>query len=205
MIFVYNNTTMNNKNKLRIIFLDFDGVITWPDSHWNVDPNKLKLLESILESTGAKIVISSSWRGTCKNGQEFIDKILGSRRAIASAVSKDSLFIKSIYDVTGIGACRGDEIKQWLDDHQGQVESYVILDDDSDMLEEQLFNFVQTDGFYGLSDRTVHLAIQILKGERIFNPIRLNTTLLLKYRLNRLGYESNIEELIKNYNSKFID
>ena len=205
MIFVYNNTAMINKNKLRIIFLDFDGVITWPDSHWNVDPERLKRLESIIEATGAKIVISSSWRGVCKNGEEFVQKILGPRHRIAETVTEDSLFIKSIYDVTGIGSCRGDEIKQWLDDHQDQVESYVILDDDSDMLEEQLFNFVQTDGFYGISDRTVHLATQILKGERIFNPIRLNTTLIFKYRMNRLGYKNNIDELLQNYTNKFAE
>lgn len=37
---------------------------------------------------------------------------------------------------------RGHEIKNWLE--KNPVDNYVILDDDEDMLEEQLNNFVLT-------------------------------------------------------------
>lgn len=43
---------------------------------------------------------------------------------------------------------RGDEIKKWLGRHD--VEKYIILDDDSDMLEEQLPFFINTDTHNGI-------------------------------------------------------
>ena len=41
-------------------------------------------------------------------------------------------------------------------------ESFVILDDDSDMLPEQMNNFIHVDGQVGLTDRDVLTAIEIL-------------------------------------------
>lgn len=195
---------METNNKLRIVFLDFDGVITWPGSKWNVDSKKVAKLEEILKATGAKIVISSSWRVGCKNGDDFVNKMFTSWRANVSREDKDSLFIKSIIDVTDSrGSARGNEIQRWLDKHEDEVESYVILDDDNDMLEEQLFNFVQTDCYYGMSERTVALAIQVLNNEKIANPIRLNQELIFKWRLKHSGYNSNIEQLLDEYYKKF--
>ena len=46
----------------KIIFLDFDGVITTYKSKWKLDQEKLDLLKEILDATNSEIVISSSWR-----------------------------------------------------------------------------------------------------------------------------------------------
>lgn len=193
-----------NLNRLRVIFLDIDGVLSHFKSHWNIDPKKVALLEEVLKATGAKIVVSSSWRAGCRDGKDFVDKMFTSWRSQVSSLKRDSLFIESIIDVTDHhGSARGDEIQRWLDAHEDEVETYVILDDDNDMLEEQLFNFVQTDGWYGMSDRTVALATQILNGEKIISPIRLNTELLAKWRLNLAGVKTNIEGLLMEYNNKF--
>lgn len=194
----------NNKTKLKIIFLDFDGVITTRWSHYNVDPNKVKLLEEIIRATDAKIVVSSSWSVGCRNAEDFIERdFRGFFQRKAKEISEDSLFIKSIIDVTDhMGLCRGDEIQRWLDAHEDEVETYVIIDDDSDMLEEQLFNFVQTDSLYGLSERTVQLAIQVLKNENIANPIRLNMELMYMWRLKCDGFKTNITDLLDNYRNK---
>ncbi len=48
--------------KRKIIFLDFDGVITTYKSRWKLDKEKLDIFGTLLEKTGAEIVISSSWR-----------------------------------------------------------------------------------------------------------------------------------------------
>jgi hypothetical protein len=66
---------------------------------------------------------------------------------------------------------RGVEIQQWLDEHP-DVTNYVILDDDSDMLEHQMKNFVVTfdnvdhpdsvDIGYGLTKICAEKAIEIL-------------------------------------------
>ena len=47
---------------MKIIFLDFDGVITTEASYSRLDLEKMKLVKKICDETGAKIVISSSWR-----------------------------------------------------------------------------------------------------------------------------------------------
>lgn len=46
----------------KLIFLDCDGVISTLKSGWKLDPEKLELLGRLLKETGAKIVVSSSWR-----------------------------------------------------------------------------------------------------------------------------------------------
>ena len=47
---------------MKVIFLDFDGVITTMKSRWNLCKEKMELVKEIVDKTDAKIVISSSWR-----------------------------------------------------------------------------------------------------------------------------------------------
>ena len=56
---------------------------------------------------------------------------------------------------------RGTEIQMWLDAHP-EVENYVILDDDTDMLDNQSDHFVQTSYEEGLNEETANKAISIL-------------------------------------------
>ena len=83
------------------------------------------------------------------------------------------------------------------------MESYVILDDDIDMLDEQLFNFVGTDCYEGITSREVKLCIQVLKKEKIANPLRLNLPLLFKWYDRNSGRESNIDELLYSYHAQY--
>lgn len=46
----------------KVVFLDFDGVVTTLKSNWTIDNSKVDLVKQICDATGAKIVISSSWR-----------------------------------------------------------------------------------------------------------------------------------------------
>ena len=165
---------------MKVIFLDFNGVITTPTSRWCVDLEKVKHIQSIIYHTGAKLVISSSWATRSHNAEEFVSKVFGLFSDLTKSVVKDSIFINSIIDVTDhrIGSMRGDQIQNWLDSHE--VESYVIIDDNDDMLEEQLFNFVQTDSYEGITEREVHLAIDVLNNKRINGLFRLNRPLLFK-------------------------
>lgn len=59
---------------------------------------------------------------------------------------------------------RGDEVKMWLNDHP-EVTNYVIIDDRTDFLEEQLDHFVQVDPYYGLTDDNVNKAKNILNND----------------------------------------
>lgn len=190
----------------RIIFLDFDGVIDGWWSKYNLDPKKIALVEEIIKATDDKIVVSSSWSVGCRNAEEFIERDFSEYfKRKNTEISRKSLFIESIIDVTDhMGSSRGDEIQRWLDAHEDEVESYVILDDDNDMNEDQFFNFISVDGCYGISDRIVNLAIQILKNEKVINPIRLNTELMFRWRLKCNGLTSNIETLLMDYNNKML-
>lgn len=51
---------------MKVIFLDFDGVITTLESKWELDINKQKLIKDICDKTNSKIVISSSWNSIRK-------------------------------------------------------------------------------------------------------------------------------------------
>ena len=119
----------------KIIFLDIDGVLNvipqgfddyGAKFHKHFEDN----LKWIIEQTEAKIVVSSTWRF---RGLKIM-KEMWSKRGLAG----------NVIDVTpDIDICeRGKEIQKWLDSNE--VDSYVIIDDDTDMLESQMDNFVRT-------------------------------------------------------------
>ena len=111
---------------MKVIFLDIDGVLNsdeYLDRIKNldikgiereIDVEKIKLLKKAIDETGAKVVLSSSWRYT-RNAQ-YLKELL-SNYGIYVAVT------------TFIQNERGLEIKQWLSDNQ-DVEDFVILDDE---------------------------------------------------------------------------
>ena len=85
------------------------------------------------------------------------------------------IYSREEYDWDSPVFWRGNEIKYYLDRHP--ADNYVILDDDSYMLDEQLKHFIQTCGdkintpnLYisnegsGLTDKVMNKAIEILNG-----------------------------------------
>lgn len=146
---------------MKVIFLDIDGVLNSKrfflgskiDS--KIDPNCVSQLNTLIEETGAKIVISSSWRIT--HSKKEI------REALAEHGFKGSIIgYTETLDVWGNGpAPRGVEIKSFLQKNN-RIKNYVILDDESDMLFDQRNNFVQTSGDEGLTQNDVSKCIEIL-------------------------------------------
>ena len=124
-----------------------------------LDDRAIANLNRIIEETGCKVVLSSSWRSSIESENIFTQNLL-----------KLKGFKYEFYDVTprlwfsDFSIRRGEEIKFWLDkeSEKHEIESFVILDDDSDMLPEQLNNFIHVDGQVGLTDRDVLTAIEIL-------------------------------------------
>lgn len=136
---------------MKVLFLDVDGVLNTTKSRslYSLSKPLLRRLQTIVEQTNCKIVLSSTWR---KHPEAL--------RRLKRTLEYRGM---SIYDVTpvfwrdeeGNRLYRGHEIQHWLDDHP-EVISYCIVDDDSDMLDNQLRNFVQTDPDYGLTDVLVY-------------------------------------------------
>ena len=191
---------------MKIIFLDFDGVITTYQSKWKIDMDKVKIINDICDKTNAKIVVSSSWRigyrGIVHTFQEYLKQYFVKNEYVG--LFKFNKFIDNIVGMTDSGSSRGNEIKFYMNEHP-DIENYVIIDDDSDMCDYQLFNFVQTDTYEGITERDAKLCVDILNGVKIINPIRMNDELKFRWRL-RCRYpeiKNNIEELLENYRGKF--
>ncbi len=120
---------------MKVIFLDIDGVLN-SDEYFDkidglniegieseIDVNKIKLLKKAVEETGAKVVLSSSWRYT-RNAQ-YLKKLL-----LEHGILVDSTpYMENE---------RGKEIKGWLEEHK-DTEDFVILDDEIfDSYDEEL-------------------------------------------------------------------
>jgi hypothetical protein len=122
---------------MKVIFLDIDGVITSVRTGWyNFDIHALHFLRWICNEANVKIVIDSTWRYQ-------YDK------AFWLTIFEDTLHndfrTKNIHS----GDRRGGEIKEWIDRHP-EIEGYLIIDDDKDMLLEQLPFFRQTKSLDGI-------------------------------------------------------
>ena len=166
---------------MKIIFLDFDGVISVADTHYSLSGKKMELVKRICDETGAKIIISSSWR--------HID-VPNTLRSIeeSKAHRKNDPFILADYviDITprfyfkygdeSVYIPRGVEIQhtiykymyRYKDLGVDKITNYLILDDDSDMLLWHKDHFIKTDPYEGIVESDVEKAIEILNNEKLY-------------------------------------
>ena len=139
---------------MKIIFLDVDGVLNSVRDYYSVDlvtDSHFELLKELIDRTGAKIVLSSSWRMG-----------LSIRGKLVQRLAEYGLEICDITPVLHFAERkRGDEIRAWLDKHE-DVTNFVILDDESDMCEFTKINLVKTDTNFGLKRKHVEKAVEIL-------------------------------------------
>ncbi len=165
----------------KVIFLDIDGVLNtqyWfgqrdrniSKDRWGYmfDPASVSNLASILEKTGAEIVISSSWKciGISSLRDMWKERHLpGVIRDVTPDYMCDGLLLSpELSDADCLNA-RGSKIKGWLIKHRGEVSEYVIIDDMDDVLPEQQAHFVWTDSGVGISEEDAKKAIKILQGQ----------------------------------------
>lgn len=195
---------------MKVIFLDFDGVITIPDTKWNISLEHIKRVKDICDKTSAKLVISSSWQRYGRKGESRKERVANWLNGPLMKDIKDikepikKFFEDYTYDMSGrfyneFGNVRGSDIKSWLV-RNPDVDNYVIIDDEGDMLDEQLFNFVQTDWSFGIQDREVQLAIDVLNNIQPRNSLSLNNELKFKFWIS-LGYgkDDNYNEIVEKY------
>ena len=93
---------------------------------------------------------------------------------------------------------RGENIQEYIDNNN--IKNYIIIDDDSDVLEEQLLRFIQTDTYFGISEREVEICIDLLNNKYSPNPIRRNLILTTLWRNKCSGLNDGklIDKILKN-------
>ena len=167
----------------KIIFLDFDGVITTMATRYSLCSHKCNLLQQVIDRTGARIVVSSSWReNSAEETIAYLNEAPSFFRPFVPSWSDNiiGVTIRAYRYVNGgihLAIPRGVEIKQWIDTHihrnedgdferktVGEDYQYVILDDDSDMLLEHAEHFIRTDRYLGMSESDAVRAVCILNG-----------------------------------------
>ena len=161
---------------MKVIFLDIDGVLNCENGYVNgfckytdyivggdkqfhyqqFYPPSKKLLNKLIDETGAKIVISSTWR---HSGIDRMRKIWESEGMSGEIIDVTPSFRDLRIKDYGRSLPRGLEIDWWLinkDFHQifwsedeqleylerTDIENFIIIDDDSDMLYNQRYHFV---------------------------------------------------------------
>jgi hypothetical protein len=156
---------------LKALFLDIDGVILSGEDLWRtknnryLPPEKIDLVHSICDRTGAAVVVSSTWR--CF--QDCPDLLAAA--GLAHRLHRDWRTDQETRSASGIyrGEARGRQIQRWLDSHP-EVSAYAIVDDDSDMLPEQMPHFVKTAFTTGLDGPLADRLVGILNSPPPPNP-----------------------------------
>ena len=151
---------------MKIIFLDIDGVLNAENTkdrigrYIGLDNSKIEILKHIIDETGAKIVLSSSWRN-CRD-----NKVL--HRIWNALVERLASYDLEIIDITPTNceySYRGYEIQQWFKDNQDlNIESFIILDDDND-LKPYGSRHIQTSWKNGMESKHGEMAIIKLNEE----------------------------------------
>lgn len=139
---------------MKILFLDFDGVIKPLYKDFSKDACK-RVGDLLNKEPSLRIVVSSSWR----------IQGLQSVRGILAAMGIDPV---KVIDITegqpehGLKT-RDHHIQKWLRDHP--TENFVILDDEAEM-PDFLHKYVQTNPLIGVTDKDAERALDILKQGR---------------------------------------
>ena len=160
---------------MKVIFLDIDGVLNsvMYDTQRveergdnRIDMTRVKLLADIVNATGAKIVLSSTWREDWEKSSELCGN---DGKYINECLAKYGLSIIDKTPCLNYSDERQFEILAWLADHTGEVESFVILDDIDCSWGVLSNNVVITNPYgYGLEEAHVKKALDILKVRVVF-------------------------------------
>jgi hypothetical protein len=143
----------NKENRFFIIFLDIDGVFVTGDYIVNqyeltgkangrvFNPQSVELFNQIIEQTGAKVVISSTWR---------FGRSINELQELLNSKGFKNVEVIGKTGVTNHGV-RGREIQDYLNTLEQLPDKFIILDDDADM-EHLMPHLFKTDFNTGLTD-----------------------------------------------------
>lgn len=156
-----------------VIFLDIDGVLNsdshdylgenWPECCY--DPNMCAKLRYVLDQTGAKIVLSSTWREEDYLWQRMpvIFAEWGVGHAPIDKTTSDNLVLpRKLSDYTWSERNRAAQILKWVDENKPTT--WIAIDDLALTLPDE--HFVRTHPNMGLTKEKAQEALdKLTKGE----------------------------------------
>ncbi|WP_373696612.1 HAD domain-containing protein [Microvirga yunnanensis] len=146
-----------------LVYLDIDGVIVTDRSTklggaGYIPPGSAAMVVDILDQTGARLVVASTWRRDADCRDKLAKAGIGQDRYFIDWRTPDLLPEEEIADVP----IRGSEIDRHLQRHRPA--RYVIIDDDPGMLPHQKHFHIQVDPSIGLTWTDAETAIALLRG-----------------------------------------
>merc|ERR1740123_2109887 len=187
-------TNLPPEDRSKVVFLDVDGVLRPAraggfdilsidgDAAVRVDtsdffPSAMKALRHIIERTGAVVVLSSEWRRSDALRLALTDIFEKNRMRVWASVTTAALELEPGPDpVRQFAERRAREVTQWLNEHEGDVSGWVVLDDINLAIADEAkkpstksmaSRLVQTWPLCGLTMGNAKTAVRILNGEMI--------------------------------------
>lgn len=156
---------------MKLIFLDVDGVLNYGGCKarsatgcLGIEDEKVKLLRQIIDQTGALVILTSTWK-TEWFPSAFIEDLPKDGQYLERQLAKHKVYIRAKTEDPE-WARRGRGILDFINHWPYDVESFVILDDESfDFKFEGIDDkFVHTSFAEGLLPEHVEKAVSILNG-----------------------------------------
>ena len=169
----------------KYLFLDFDGVLNTANYAKQLkregidlydefgpmfDPTTIANLNRIVEETGCKIVLSSSWRN---EGFMRMLALWKDRNLPGELFAMTPILLSTTYQDARSGEmfsipernAKALEINAWLEEFAERPCQYVIIDDENVFFQSQQEHLVQTGEISGLTYEKAQIAIEILNHE----------------------------------------
>jgi hypothetical protein len=130
-----------------------------PDIDPDIDFRAVKRLNKLVETTNAKVILSSSWRFYLS---ETINRLrnAGFKYRITDIIKGEECIYNENYPEVK-HPTRGDLIANYLKEHP--CDNYIIIDDVNDMTDEQQSHLVQTTRELGFTDTELKKSLKLLK------------------------------------------
>ncbi|MCA9748130.1 MAG: hypothetical protein KC414_03435 [Romboutsia sp.] len=180
---------MSFLDEMKVIFLDIDGVLNhelWfkrsgerPKSESRkdfdlemIDPQSVNHLNTIIEKTGAKVVISSLQRkhfilsGRKVDSVEYLQELLDEKGFIGEIIGKTNYIFYDKINKLEYTIPRGYRVKDWFNRNKYMLEieepfvKYVIVD--SDILDWGIENYFRTDPYCGITANVAYRIVNFL-------------------------------------------
>lgn len=145
---------------LKVVFLDIDGVLitrkTCKMGYGIVERKCVDALNQLIEQTKAVIVLSSCWRvgRTIDECKELLSNWGVKGELLGRTYCSETL------------RTRGEEIKHFIKAFNHLIESFAIIDDDSDM-DEYLPYLVKTNMVTGFTEKHIPKVINLLNNKLV--------------------------------------